>query len=107
MSVTLTEFVVWLVVGLLAGSLAGLVVKMTKKGFGRITNLGIGMAGALIGGFLFDRLSIDLGLGDISISLQDIVSAFLGSLVFLAFLALGRGWYEERKGKPKGDADPG
>lgn len=77
--VTVTEVVVWIIVDALAGSLAGLVVTRKKEGFGKYSNLGIGMAGALIGGFLFDVLKIDLGLANISISLQDPVAAFVGS----------------------------
>ena len=73
MNETLVELVVWIIIGMLAGSLTGLAVKRNKKGFGWYINLGIGMAGALIGGFLFDLLNIDLGLANISVSVQDIV----------------------------------
>ena len=69
--------------GALAGSLTGVVVKGTKKGFGPFTNLGIGLVGALIGGSIFRAFNIDLGLGDLAISFQDLVAAFLGSLIFL------------------------
>jgi len=96
MGVTIGELVVWLIIGLLAGSLAGLVVTRTKEGFGRYTNLGVGLAGALIGGFLFDVFKIDLGLANISISLQDIVAAFVGALLFLALVVYGRRWYKGR-----------
>jgi uncharacterized membrane protein YeaQ/YmgE (transglycosylase-associated protein family) len=82
MEVTMTELAVWIVVGALAGSLAGMVVMRRKEGFGRWVNLGVGLAGALIGGFLFDILNIDLGLADISISLGDVVAAFVGALIF-------------------------
>ncbi len=99
MGVTLAELVVWLIIGLLAGSLAGLVVKRTKEGFGRYTNLGIGLAGALIGGFLFDLLRIDFGLANISVSLQDVVAAFVGSLLFLAVVFYGRRWYRAKGDK--------
>ncbi len=99
MGVTLADLLVWLIIGLLAGSLAGLVVKRTKEGFGRYTNLGIGLAGALIGGFLFDLLGIDLGLANISVSLQDVVAAFVGSLLFLAVVFYGRRWYRAKGDK--------
>ena len=93
MAFTWQELLVWLVVGALSGSLAGLVVKRRKEGFGRLRNLGIGLAGALIGGILFNLLRIDLGLADISISLQDIVSAFVGALILLAIVwGLRRQW---------------
>ena len=99
MGTTLVDLVVWLIVGLLAGSLAGLVVTRKKEGFGRYANLGIGLAGALIGGFLFDLLRVDLGLANISVSLQDVVAAFVGSLLFLAVVFYGRRWYRKKTGK--------
>lgn len=95
MDATIVKLIVWILVGMLAGSLTGLVVTGKKKGFGKLANLGIGMAGALIGGFLFNILKIDLGLANISISLQDLVAAFVGSLVFLGLLGLGRRWYRK------------
>ena len=101
MGVTFAELVVWLIIGLLAGSLAGFAVKRTKEGFGRYANLGVGLVGALIGGFLFDLLRIDFGLANISISLQDVVAAFMGSLLFLATVFYGRRWYEGRGDKAK------
>jgi uncharacterized membrane protein YeaQ/YmgE (transglycosylase-associated protein family) len=45
---TLSQVIVWLVVGALAGYFTGIVVKRTKEGFGHFTNLGIGLVGALI-----------------------------------------------------------
>ena len=86
----MTQIIVWLIVGAIAGSLAGLIVKRTKQGFGWFTNLGIGLVGALIGGLLFRLFRIDLGLGAISVSLEDIVAALLGSVVFLIVLRLIR-----------------
>ena len=97
MQATIPDLIVWLIVGLLAGTLAGVVMKRTKEGYGRLTNLGLGMVGALIGGFLFDIFRIDFGVANISIGLQDIVSAFAGSLIFLALLFFGRKWYRHNQ----------
>lgn len=83
MQITWGLIIVWLIVGALAGSLVGMIVKRTKEGFGHATNIGIGLVGALIGGFIFKIFRIDLGLGDIAVSLEDLVAAFLGSLIFL------------------------
>ncbi len=96
MEVTISDLLVWLIVGLLAGSLAGLLVKRSKQGFGRLANLGLGLVGAVVGGFLFDLLRIDLGLANISISLQDIVAALVGSLLFLIALYFVNNWYRNR-----------
>ena len=83
MQITWGLIVVWLIVGALAGSLAGIVVKRKKEGFGRVANIGLGLVGALIGGFLFKLFNVDLGLEKIVVSLEDLVAAFVGSLLFL------------------------
>ena len=82
--------ITWLIVGALAGALTGMVVKQKRRGYGPMANLGIGLVGALIGGGLFEILGIDLGLGQISVSAQDLLAAFLGSLLFLGALRLYR-----------------
>lgn len=45
------------------------------------TNLAIGMVGAVVGGFLFGLLNVDLGLGELKISFEDLISAVVGSLI--------------------------
>ena len=90
MNITLDQIIVWLLIGAIAGTLAGAMVKRSKKGFGVFSNLGIGLVGALIGGALFRLFRLDLGLGSISISLEDIVAAFAGSVLFLIALRLLR-----------------
>ena len=90
MQITWELIVVWLIVGALAGSLAGMVVKRSKEGFGRFTNIGIGLVGALVGGFFFKIFNINLGLRNIVVSFEDLVAAFLGSLLFLFVLWLFR-----------------
>jgi uncharacterized membrane protein YeaQ/YmgE (transglycosylase-associated protein family) len=88
MQITWQLIVVWLIVGALAGSLTGMVVKRSKQGFGRAANIGIGLVGALVGGFFFKIFNINLGLRNIVVSFQDLVAAFLGSLLFLFVLWL-------------------
>jgi uncharacterized membrane protein YeaQ/YmgE (transglycosylase-associated protein family) len=83
MNLTLGQFIVWLVVGALAGNLAGRLVTFKKEGLGRWTNLGVGMVGALVGGLIFRIFHINLGLGDIKITFEDLIAAFLGSLLFV------------------------
>lgn len=90
MHISWAQIIVWLIVGALAGSLAGMVVTRSKGGFGRAANLGIGLVGALIGGFLFKVFGIDLGLGSIRVSFEDLVSAFIGSLIFLVIIRFVR-----------------
>jgi uncharacterized membrane protein YeaQ/YmgE (transglycosylase-associated protein family) len=85
------EIITWLLVGALAGSLTGMLIKGRKEGFGHLLNLAIGLVGALIGGYLFKVLHVNLGLlGQITISLQEVVAALVGSLIFLAAIWLVR-----------------
>jgi uncharacterized membrane protein YeaQ/YmgE (transglycosylase-associated protein family) len=82
--------IVWLIIGLVGGTLAGLIVKRGRRGFGFFTNLGLGLAGALLGGFLFRLLGILPSLDKISISARDIVSSLVGSILVLGLLWLWR-----------------
>ncbi len=75
------DIVTWLIVGLVAGVLAGLVV----GGYGIIADCVVGMVGALIGGWLFAREGWHTpfnGLGG------TIFIAFIGSLILLVILHL-------------------
>lgn len=82
MNLTLGQFIVWLIVGALAGTLVGRLITFKKEGLGRWTNLGVGMVGALIGGLLFRLFNIDLGLGEIKVTFEDLIAAVIGSLLF-------------------------
>jgi len=75
---------IWLVIGAIAGFLAGLVVK--GGGFGLLGDIVVGIIGAFIGGWLLPRLGIHLGVGMISI----IASATIGAVVLLLVLRLIR-----------------
>jgi uncharacterized membrane protein YeaQ/YmgE (transglycosylase-associated protein family) len=84
------QLIVWVVVGLLGGSLAGLLITWEREGFGLLRNLGVGLVGALVGGLLFRAFGILPGLDKIAISLRDVVAALVGSLLVLAALWLWR-----------------
>jgi uncharacterized membrane protein YeaQ/YmgE (transglycosylase-associated protein family) len=96
MPVSLDQFIVWVIVGLVGGSLTGLVVKRERKGFGTVANLALGLAGALVGGLLFRLLGLFPELDKIAISLRDVVASVLGSLLVLVVL-----WVQQRpSGEP-------
>ena len=68
--------IAWVVVGLIAGYLAGRV--MRGGGYGLVGDLVVGLVGALVGGFLFGYfVTGDYGL------LGSIVVAFLGACVLI------------------------
>jgi len=84
------QVIVWIVVGLLGGGIAGALMTWERGGFGLWKNLALGLTGAIIGGLLFRIFGIWPGLGKIAISLRDIVSAVVGSLLVLGALWLWR-----------------
>jgi uncharacterized membrane protein YeaQ/YmgE (transglycosylase-associated protein family) len=88
---SLGQFIVWIIVGLLGGSLAGLMITWERKGFGIVRNLGVGLIGALVGGLLFRMLGLFPALDRIAISLRDVVAAFVGSLLVLTVF-----WFWQR-----------
>jgi len=73
----------WIVVGLIAGWLAGLVVK--GGGFGCIGDIVVGIVGGLLGGWI---ASYFFHMGDpiTGINLQSILVAFLGAVIFVIIL---------------------
>jgi uncharacterized membrane protein YeaQ/YmgE (transglycosylase-associated protein family) len=94
--VSLDQFIVWIIIGLLGGSLAGLIITRERKGFGFLRNLGLGLAGAVVGGLLFRLLRLFPELDNVAISLRDVVAAFVGSLLVLAALWLFQRFYRAR-----------
>ena len=78
------SIIVWLIVGAIAGWLAGLIV--TGYGFGLIGNIVIGIVGAFIAGWLLPRLGISIGSGFISA----IINAVIGAVILLVIIGLIR-----------------
>ncbi|MBS0529556.1 MAG: GlsB/YeaQ/YmgE family stress response membrane protein [Proteobacteria bacterium] len=76
--------IVWLIVGAIAGWLAGLIVK--GAGFGLIGNIVVGIVGALVAGWLLPRLGILIGGGVIA----EIINAAIGAIIVLVILSLIR-----------------
>ena len=69
----------WIIVGLIAGWLAGQV--MRGSGYGVIGDIIIGIIGAIIGGLVFSFL----GLGATGI-VGEIIVAFIGAIILIAIL---------------------
>lgn len=78
------SILVILFVGIIAGWLAGKLVR--GAGFGLIGNLLVGIAGALVATLLFPRLGIHLGSG----LLSEILYSALGAIILLLIVGLIR-----------------
>jgi uncharacterized membrane protein YeaQ/YmgE (transglycosylase-associated protein family) len=76
------ELLIILLVGLVAGWLAGQILQGT--GYGLIADIAIGVVGALIGSWLLPQLGIHLGSGIVAA----IISATIGALLLLLILRL-------------------
>lgn len=81
---TFWSIVGFLLIGALAGWLAGRLVR--GRGFGLLTNIFVGVLGALLGGILFDQLGVATGSG----FLWSLATAFAGALVLLFVVGLVR-----------------
>ena len=74
------EFVDFILVGLIAGWLAGVLVK--GGGSGIVVDIIVGIIGALLGGWVFGLLGISAGGGLIGA----IVTATVGAILFILIL---------------------
>jgi len=75
----------WIVVGLIAGWLAGVVMK--GGGFGLLGNIIVGVIGGVLGGFLASYF-FEIGDPMSGINLQSVLIAFAGSVVLLLIFRL-------------------
>ena len=70
-------FVIWIVVGLIAGWLAGQFMK--GGGYGVVVDIILGLLGGVVGGWLFGLLGVGAGGGMIG----SIVVAFIGAVILV------------------------
>ena len=78
----------WIVVGLIAGWLAGMV--MRGGGYGLIGDIIVGVVGGLLGGWIATSL-LHIGAGVNGINLGSILVAFVGAVILLLVLRLLNG----------------
>ena len=71
-----------LIIGGIAGWLAGLIVR--GAGFGLIGNIVVGIIGALLATWLLPQLGVHLGVGWI----REIINATIGGVIILVILSL-------------------
>ena len=74
----MSGLIYWLVVGLIAGWLAGVVMK--GGGYGVVADIILGILGAVLGGWIFSNLGIGAGGGIIG----GVVVAFIGAVILVA-----------------------
>ena len=72
----------WVIVGIVAGWLAGKLVR--GGGFGLIGDLVVGVIGALLGGFIFGQLGVGTGDGLVG----SLITATVGAIILLLLIRL-------------------
>jgi uncharacterized membrane protein YeaQ/YmgE (transglycosylase-associated protein family) len=76
------SLIIFLIIGAIAGWLAGLLVK--GYGFGLLGNIVVGIIGAFVAGWLFPQLGISLGSGVVAA----IIHATIGAVILLVLIRL-------------------
>lgn len=79
---TIEALLITLIIGAIAGWLAGIIVK--GFGFGLLGNIVVGIVGAFIAGFLFPGIGINIGSGIVGA----IIHATLGAVILLFVIKL-------------------
>ena len=74
--------IIWLIVGAVAGWLAGMVVK--GSGYGLIGNVIVGIVGGLIAGWFLPRIGVVIAGGVVGA----IINSFIGAVILLVILRL-------------------
>ena len=69
------SILVFLIVGAIAGWLAGLIV--SGFGFGLVGNIVVGIVGAFIAGYLFPAIGVSLGSGIVAAILHSTIGAVI------------------------------
>jgi len=79
---TIEALIIWLVIGAVAGWLAGLIVK--GYGFGLVGNIVVGIIGAILAGWLLPLVGFVLVGGVIA----EIINAVIGAVILLVLISL-------------------
>jgi uncharacterized membrane protein YeaQ/YmgE (transglycosylase-associated protein family) len=80
--VDVQALLVFLIVGAVAGWLAGVIIK--GHGFGLVGNIIVGIVGAFLAGWLLPMLGIAIGGGIVAA----IINALIGAVILLAIIGL-------------------
>ncbi|MEX2129176.1 MAG: GlsB/YeaQ/YmgE family stress response membrane protein [Xanthobacteraceae bacterium] len=81
---TIEGLLILLIVGAIAGWLAGVIMK--GYGFGLIGNIAVGIIGAVIGGWLLPQIGLVIGGGIVGA----IINATIGAVILLFVIGLVR-----------------
>lgn len=83
---SLATIIVWVIIGVLAGSAASSVMGRGGRA-NPIMNTLLGLIGAVIGGALFDVFNVNIWiLRSITINMQQLLAAFVGAVILIVLV---------------------
>jgi uncharacterized membrane protein YeaQ/YmgE (transglycosylase-associated protein family) len=83
---TRDEIVSWILVGVLVGSLAGMMSTRKRHGYGLTLNLLVGLAGAFLGGMIVHVAEVDLGWGMVQVRYEEFLAGLAGALLIVCLV---------------------
>ena len=89
------QVITWVIIGLVAGLFAGMLVR--GRGLGFVSSIVVGLLGAILGGFLFSVLGLQLPAafaGGLTLAWSDMLVAFIGATLILLLFG---GFYRSRR----------
>lgn len=89
------QLITWVIIGLIAGLLAGLLIR--GRGLGFVSSVVLGLFGAVLGGFLFTVLGLQVPAafsGGLTLAWSDVLIAFIGAVIILVIFG---GFYGRRR----------
>ena len=81
----LTSIIIWILLGAVAGWLAGQIMK--GKGFGTLGNIVVGIVGSFVGGWLAGQIGIE-GAQTGGFNIASIITAVAGACILLFIVGL-------------------
>jgi len=91
---TLTDILIWIVFGALAGWIASIITGKNKQ-MGGVENVVSGIAGAFIGGFILENFFGTAGLTGLNV--YSFIVAILGAVILIWIVGFFRGGRRRRR----------
>jgi uncharacterized membrane protein YeaQ/YmgE (transglycosylase-associated protein family) len=87
---TFDELLAWLIIGVMVGALAGMFTSPNSTGVGKLGRLGVGLAGAFLGGMIVRVMQIDFGWGPVLIRFEEVLFSIVGAVLLVVVMRLIR-----------------
>ncbi len=96
---TRDEIVAWVLMGVLVGSVAGMMTSRKSSKLGRLGRLLLGLAGALVGGMIVRVAEISYGWGQIVLPYEELLYSMVAAIAFVVIGRLIRFQMQRKKKK--------